>query len=125
MRRPMQMPRTGRIVTHFSLGSFFSSQGFTTSPFVTLLVWKYLWARSSKRARALDEPKLEGGLEGDGLANGLGPPVRCDACDSTPSPKGFRPSGSFGVPGRWVGVGTAVEAADGAPATGRPYTPWA
>ena len=64
MPRPIKIPMMGRIVTHFSLGSFFSSHGFSTSPFLILREWKYLWLRVSReRPSALELPKLDAGLE--------------------------------------------------------------
>ncbi len=48
------------MVTHFSLGSFFASHGFSTSPLCTLLEWKYLDGRA---LTAEEEPKEDAGLE--------------------------------------------------------------
>lgn len=64
MPRPIKIPMMGRIVTHFSFGSFLSSHGFSTSPFLILREWKYLWLRVSReRPSALELPKLDAGLE--------------------------------------------------------------
>ena len=41
MARPRKMPIRGMMVTHFSRGSFFVSQGFSISPFFILRLWKY------------------------------------------------------------------------------------
>ena len=115
MAKPMKMPITGKMVTHFSLGSTFLVHGFSTSPFLILREWKNLCDLSSKRPpMAEEEPKLLAGREAEGLAKGFGPPVRCEACDSRPSPKGFRPVASeVGVAVR-CGVVTAVETAEAA-----------
>lgn len=51
----------GIIETHFSLGSFFSSQGFGTEPFSTLLEWKNLCDRLS---RADDDAIVDVVLDG-------------------------------------------------------------
>lgn len=62
------------MVTHFSLGSALSNQGFSMSSLRIRLEWKYRWDRSSKRApMALDEPKLEAGRETAGVPNGFVP----------------------------------------------------
>ncbi len=50
-------------MTHFSFGSFFSLHGCSTSPFRTLLEWKYLEGRPRT---ADEEPKDDAGLEGNG-----------------------------------------------------------
>ena len=56
------------IVTHFSFGSFFDLHGCSTSPFRTLLEWKYL--EGSPRSTD-EEPKDDAGLEFKGEANGF------------------------------------------------------
>lgn len=79
------------MVTHFSLGSFLSSQGLSTSPFLTRLEWKYLcWGIWS----AVDEPAAETGMDPYGVVKGfaLGAGVMASLS---------------GVPGR-RGVGFAV-----------------
>jgi hypothetical protein len=55
-------------VTHFSLGSFFSLHGCSTSPFRTLLEWKYL---DGKPRTADEEPNEDAGLEGNGEEKGF------------------------------------------------------
>src|SRR3569833_3331515 len=88
---PRTMPRTGRMVTHFSLGSAFSSHGFSTSPLRTRRLWMYRWARSSKRVPplALEEPKLYVGREPKKQTKKNKPkPDHKKANDTTPSPKG-------------------------------------
>lgn len=47
-------------MTHFSLGSTFASHGFSTSPFLTRLEWKYL---EGAARTAEEEPKEDAGLE--------------------------------------------------------------
>lgn len=59
---PMANPINGIIVTHFSFGSFFATHGFSTSPFLTRLEWKYLEG-SGPACKADEEPKDDAGLE--------------------------------------------------------------
>lgn len=60
---------TGRIVTHFSLGSFLESQGFAMSSLLTRREWKYRGATTGMRPVALaplpgyELAKLDGGRE--------------------------------------------------------------
>jgi hypothetical protein len=98
---PNNKPINGIIVTHFSFGSFFDLHGCSTSPFFTLLEWKYLWG--SPRT-ADEEPNDEAGLELKGEAKGFG-----RGAGEISSPKGLlRLSG---VPGR-IGVVAVETAAD-------------
>ena len=87
------------IVTHFSLGSFFALHGCSTSPFFTLLEWKYL---DGSPRTAEEEPNDEAGLELKGEENGF--PL---GAGEIPSPNGLLLLS--GVPGRGV---VAVEIAD-------------
>lgn len=87
-------------MTHFSLGSFFSLHGCSTSPFRTLLEWKYLDGRPRT---ADEEPKEDAGREGNGEENGFALGVGVMSS----------PNGSLllsGVPGR-IGVVAVVEIA--------------
>jgi hypothetical protein len=56
-------------VTHFSFGSTFFSHGCSTSPFRTLLEWKYLGGGG--RAAEEDDSSDDAGLEVKGLEKGL------------------------------------------------------
>ena len=88
------------MVTHFSLGSFFSLHGCSTSPFLTRREWKYL---DGSARTAEDDPNEDAGRELKGDANGF---VGAGEIP-LPSPllNGFLDSG---VPGR--GVVAVVEA---------------
>ena len=88
------------IVTHFSFGSFFALHGCSTSPFRTLLEWKYL---DGSPRTADEEPNDDAGLELKGEAKGFG-----RGAGEISSPKGLLLLS--GVPGR-IGV-VAVETAD-------------
>jgi hypothetical protein len=66
---PKTKPTSGIIVTHFSFGSTFFSQGFSISPFLTLLEWKYL--DGGGRAAEEDEATDDVGLEVKGDEKGL------------------------------------------------------
>ena len=67
---PKKMPISGMIVTHFSFGSFTSSQGRSISPFLILLDRKYLgWSGCWK---PVVEPRAEAGIEPYGEAKGFG-----------------------------------------------------
>jgi hypothetical protein len=90
------------IVTHFSLGSTFDIHGRSTSPFRTLLEWKYL--EGSART-ADEEPNEEAGLELKGDEKGF---VFVLGAGEMSSPKGLLLLS--GVPGR-IGV-VAVEMAE-------------
>jgi hypothetical protein len=89
------------IVTHFSLGSVFALHGCSTSPFRTLLEWKYLDGAPPRTAD--EEPNEEAGLEVKGEAKGFG-----RGAGEISSPNGLLLLS--GVPGR-IGV-VAVEMAD-------------
>src|SRR5277367_4418896 len=80
----------GIMVTHFSFGSFLFFQGCSTSPFRTLLEWKYLCGIAPRMAD--EEPKDEAGLELKGEANGFG-----RGAGEMPSSNGFL--AVSGVPG--------------------------
>jgi hypothetical protein len=94
---PNNNPMMGMIVTHFSFGSTFALHGCSTSPFRTLLEWKYLCGRPRT---ADEEPKDDAGLELNGEEKGL--PL---GAGEMSSPKGLLLLS--GVPGR-IGV-VAVE----------------
>lgn len=87
-------------MTHFSLGSFFSLQGCSTSPFRTRLEWKYLEGRLRT---ADEEPKEEAGLEVNGEEKGF-----ALGAGEMSSPNGLLLLS--GVPGR-IGVVAVVEMA--------------
>jgi hypothetical protein len=90
-------------VTHFSFGSTFALHGCSTSPFRTLLEWKY---RCGRPRTADEEPNDEAGLEPKGEEKGLPLP----GAGEMSSPNGLLLLS--GVPGR-IGVGVvAVETAD-------------
>lgn len=89
-------------MTHFSLGSFFSLHGCSTSPFRTLLEWKYREAAPAA-GNADEEPKDDAGLEGKGEEKGF-----ALGAGEMSSPKGF--DLLSGVPGR-MGVVAVVEMA--------------
>ena len=89
------------IVTHFSFGSFFAFHGCSTSPFRTLLEWKYLEARPPRTAD--EEPNEDAGLEVKGEAKGF-----ARGAGVISSPNGLLLLS--GVPGR-IGV-VAVETPD-------------
>lgn len=61
----------GMMVTHFSLGSLFSSQGFSTSPFFTLRERKYRAPAPCVETWTSELEKLEPGREIDGEAKGF------------------------------------------------------
>jgi hypothetical protein len=88
-------------VTHFSFGSTFDLHGCSTSPFRTLLEWKYLCGRPRT---ADEEPNDDAGLELKGEEKGLPLP----GAGEMSSPNGLLLLS--GVPGR-IGV-VAVEMAD-------------
>lgn len=81
---------SGIMVTHFSFGSLFFFQGWSTSPFLTLLEWKYLCGTAPRIAD--EEPKDEAGRELKGEANGFG-----RGAGEIPSSNGFLTVS--GVPG--------------------------
>jgi len=82
--QPMSSPIIGKMVTHFSLGSFFDFHGWSTSPFFTLLEWKYL----EGAARTLvEEPNDEAGLDCAGVPKGSVPILGAEEMPSR-SPKG-------------------------------------
>lgn len=78
------------IVTHFSFGSTFDFHGWSTSPFFTLLEWKY---RDGSPREA--DPNGVAGLESNGEANGFDRGIR----DVSPL-FGFTWYLLSGVPGR-------------------------
>lgn len=98
---PSNRPIKGMIVTHFSFGSFLLFHGCSTSPFRTLLEWKYL---DERPRTADDEPKDDAGLELKGEENGFAR----GAGEMPSSPNGLLLLS--GVPGR-IGV-VAVETPD-------------
>lgn len=85
-------------MTHFSFGSTFALHGCSTSPFRTLLEWKY---RCGRPRTADEEPSEDAGLELKGEEKGLPRP----GAGEMSSPKGLVLLS--GVPGR-IGV-VAVE----------------
>jgi hypothetical protein len=100
--KPNANPINGIIVIHFSLGSFLSLHGCSTSPFLTRLEWKYL--EGSART-AEEEPNDDAGLELKGEEKGF-----ARGAGEISSPNGSLRVLLSGVPGR-CGV-VAVEMAD-------------
>jgi hypothetical protein len=107
MAVPNARPINGMMVTHFSFGSFLANQGFSTSPFRTLLEWKYL---DGIGRTAEEEPSDDAGLELSGDAKGFGP-----GAGVISSPKGWPGLAELpelpllsGVPGR-IGVVAVVD----------------
>ena len=78
---PNANPINGMMVTHFSFGSFLALHGCSTSPFRTLLEWKYL-AGSARTAD--EEPREDAGLEVKGDEKGF-----VLGADEISSPKGL------------------------------------
>ena len=89
-------------MTHFSLGSFFAIQGFSTSPFCTLLEWKY---RVGSDRTAEEDPNDDAGLELKGEEKGF-----ALGAGEISSPKGLLLLS--GVPGRMGVVAVAVDTPD-------------
>ena len=94
--KPIASPINGIIVTHFSFGFLFAIHGFSTSPFLTRLEWKYLGGSGPSR-KADEEAEDDTGLEVNGVEKGL-----AGGAGSISSPKGSLLLLS-GVPGR-IGV---------------------
>jgi len=65
----MPMPISGMMVTHFSFGSFRSSQGLSCSPFLIRREWKYLGAGADWKP--LEEPIADAGMEPYGDEKGF------------------------------------------------------